>query len=302
MKKKILLIGGNGFIGSNLCKVLSMDEYEIYSFDLCIPQYKRAGVTYIEGDFFDDFLLQEIVEEMDIVVHLLSTINPGNSNVKYMEGYQKDFIQNIKLCEAIVRKQSKLLFISSGGTVYGDKGLKIIDETCLPEPINHYGNLKLCIENTILTFARQMNAKVMVARISNVYGPGQDYTKGVGFIDAALKKSISNRPLEIWGDGNIIRDYIYIEDVCKILEVLLRYEGKEKIFNVCSGKGTSQKDIVKILEAMDIKVNVTYKEKRSVDIKAVILDNSKMKTIYKNDIISISKGIEKYYAWLQVHR
>lgn len=297
--KKILLIGGNGFIGSNLCKTLSIYEYEIYSFDLHIPESKREGVKYIEGDFFNSNLLREIVRGMDLVVHLLSTINPGNSNVKYMEGYQKDFIQSIKLCEAIIEEQSKLLFISSGGTVYGDKGFEAVGEECLPEPMNHYGNLKLCIENTMLTFARQRNLNVIIARVSNVYGPGQDYTKGVGFIDAALKKAMSNQLLEIWGDGSIIRDYIYIDDVCKILERLLFYHGEIKIFNVCSSEKTSQNDIIKIIKEIGEEVAVIYKEIRAVDAKSVFLDNSKLRFIYQDELISIKEGIKKYYLWLQ---
>ena len=107
-----------------------------------------------------------------------------------MQGYEKDFLQTVKLCKMIKDKDVKLIFLSSGGTVYGNHDIQPLDESVLPCPINHYGNMKLCIENVIRTFNYQMNKNMIIARISNPYGPGQDFHSGVGFIDAVLKKAI----------------------------------------------------------------------------------------------------------------
>lgn len=299
LKKKLLIIGGSGFIGSNLCKYLPRDAYDIYSFDIYIPDKRVDSITYIKGDFFDDWTLSNVVQGKDYIIHSLSTLNPGNSNDKYMQGYQKDFIQTIRLCEMIIKEKKKMLFISSGGTVYGDTELQPISENFLPNPISHYGNLKLCIENTICTFMRQTNANMIIARISNTYGPGQDSAKGVGFIDAALKRATSGNPIEIWGDGNNIRDYIYIEDVCKAIDVLLNHEGEDRIFNVGSGKGASQNDIVHIIESMGLKCEVIYKEARGVDVKSIILDNSRMMQLCNIQITDLEKGIDKYYQWIK---
>lgn len=134
-----------------------------------------------------------------------------------------------------------MIFLSSGGTVYGNQSIQPIREDALPKPINHYGNVKLCIENTIRTFNYQTHTKLLIARISNPYGPGQDFNRGVGFIDAALKKSIRKEKIEIWGDGTNVRDYIYIDDVCQMLIMLLEYEGEFDTFNLSSNIGTSKK-------------------------------------------------------------
>ncbi len=298
-KIKALIIGGNGFIGSNLGNYLASQGWDVDSFDMVEPKTVNPDINYIQGDFFDDNVLERIIQGMDVIYHSLSTINPGNSNTKYMMGYSRDFIQTVKLCSKLLNTNTKLIFLSSGGTVYGKQDEQPIKESATAMPINHYGNVKLCIENTIRIFDIQAHSKMLIARISNPYGPGQDFTKGVGFIDAVIKKTLNHEPVEIWGDGEVVRDYIYIDDVCKMLYALAEYEGKEVIFNISSGKGVSQNEIMQIVSRIDTKVDCKYKEARSVDVPRIILDNSKMKELYKDDILNIDDGIAKYYRYIK---
>ena len=209
---KILVLGGNGFIGKNLCTYISSMGHDVISFDMDYGFRESTKITYVKGDFFQDDDLIPYLKDVDVVFHAISTINPGNSNNKYMQGYTHDFLQSVKLCDLSKQYHFKIIYLSSGGTVYGFQTHMPIDEETLAIPINHYGNLKLCIENTFRTFNKQFNTNVIIARIANPYGPGQDYSKGVGFIDAALKRAIHNQTIEIWGDGTVIRDYIYIDD------------------------------------------------------------------------------------------
>lgn len=299
INRKVLVIGGNGFIGRNLTGMLTRrEDLEIYSFDLSLPLHRLEGVNYIDGDFFDDHVLKNAIRGMDMVVHSLSTVNPGNSNEKYMQGYGRDFLQTVKLCGMLIEQGTNMVFLSSGGTVYGVQDIQPIKETALPIPINHYGSVKLCIESVIRTFNTQLHTKMRIARISNPFGPGQDYHKGVGFVDAAVKKMLYHETLEIWGDGENIRDYIYIEDVCKMLEALIDYDGNEEVFNVSSNEGISQNMVVEILKNIDSSLNVVYKDARSVDVKKIVLDNSKMKSIYDGKIRSFEEGIREYYLYL----
>ena len=298
MSKRILIIGGNGFIGKNLTMELIKKGYQVSSFDLVYPEEKNAEVNYIIGDFFDDRTLDQITDGIDVVIHSLSTVNPGNSNVQYLRGYAKDFVQTIKLCEILIRKQIKMVFLSSGGTVYGNQEIQPIMEDVRPQPINHYGNIKLCIENTIRTFNNQMNAKMIIARLSNPYGPGQDYNKGVGFIDAVVKKAIKGEKIQIWGDGLNERDYIFISDACKMLVSLVEYEGTEEVFNISANCGTSQNSIIEIVKKMGLNIDVEYVEARSVDAKRIVLDNSRIREVYKDSMISLEEGIKKYYQYL----
>lgn len=295
---KILVLGGNGFIGSNLCKCLVKCGYDVYSFDMTVPQRKSDEIHYIEGDFFDDYVLSKITEGMDVIFHGICTLNPGNSQDKYLLGYERDFIQTVKLCSIVEKNQAKLIFLSSGGTVYGKQERQPIPEDTPTVPINHYGNLKLCIENLIRTFNTHIDNKMIIARISNPYGPGQDYHKGVGFIDAALKRAIEGNPIEIYGDGNTIRDYIYIDDVCRMLASFVTYSGEHEVFNISSAKGTSQKEILRIIKTLVPEFEIVYTAERSVDVKKIILDNSRYMKEFPTELIGLKEGIQRYYNYL----
>ena len=297
--KKVLVIGGNGFIGTNLCKYLSGKDVDVYSMDIREPKETLANVTYVAGDFFDDVFLKELVEDKDVIYHAISTVQPGNSNEKYMSGYSRDLLQTVKLCSFLLGTKTRMIFLSSGGTVYGNQEIQPIKEDAVPLPINHYGNVKLCIENTIRIFNMQMHTKMLVARIANPYGPAQDYQKGVGFIDAVIKKTLKKETVSVWGDGNIIRDYIYIDDVCKMLYQMSEYEGDEEVFNLSSGTGTSQNEIIAMVQKINPAIQVEYLDYRSVDAKKIVLDNSKIQSICNINILSIEEGIKRYYQNLQ---
>lgn len=296
--KKYLVLGGNGFIGRNLCKFLAEKKLCVTSFDREDPQQKDLGIQYVKGDFFNDDSLRPIVNEYDVIFHAISTIIPGNSNDKYMNGYGKDLVQTINMCSWIKDSNKSLIFLSSGGTVYGNQMEQPIQETTLPLPINHYGNVKLCIENALRIFHIQNRMNIRIARIANPFGPGQDYTKGVGFVDAVLKRALDNKTVEIWGDGQIVRDYIYIEDVCCFLYNLSKYTGNEVIFNISSSRGLTQNQVIESIRNMGIPVQVTYQDTRSVDVRKLILDNHKILTLCGGKITSFENGLKTYYEYL----
>ena len=296
----VLVLGGNGFIGKNLVKELTNSNYNVTSFDLNLPIQRVEGVNYIQGNFFDEAMLDYLTENINVIFHAISSINPGNSNQKYMEGYENDLIYTIKLCRIVKNKNIKMIFLSSGGTVYGNQEVQPITEEAMTHPINHYGNLKLCIENTMRTFNCQENTKIIIARIANPYGVGQDFKKGVGFIDAVLKKSISNETIEIFGKGDIIRDYIYIDDVCKMLIALIPYTGLYEVFNISSGIGYSQKEIINFAREWIPNLKISFQNPRTIDVKKIVLDNSRIKHIYNSDLISLYKGMEIYFRYLKL--
>lgn len=296
--EKVLVLGGNGFIGKNLSHALKKQGKQVTSFDLTIPMQQETGIEYVCGDFFDEETLEKYTEGVDIIYHGICTINPGNSVSEYMRGYTKDFIQTVKLCEIVKKKGIRMIFLSSGGTVYGKQEEMPISEECATAPINHYGNLKVCIENCIKIFNLQNGTNILIARIANPYGPGQDYEKGIGFVDAVLKRGIAGKSIEIWGDGSIVRDYIYIEDVVQMLCQLAEYRGKEQIFNLSTGVGKSQTEVVLAAKKLIPHLEVTYKPVRNVDVSEVILDNKKIKMIHTEHILTFEEGLEKYFYHL----
>lgn len=293
---KILILGGNGFLGSNLAQFLKNKGYSVTCFDIVYPQKRVPGIQYVKGNFFDETDLIPYLQDAEVVFHAISTINPGNSNVKYMFAYSNDFLQSVKLAQFSKEYEFKLIYFSSGGTVYGNQDVQPIKETATSIPINHYGNIKLCIENTYRTFNRQIGTNIIIARIANPYGPGQDYTKGVGFVDAAIKKAISHDVLQVYGDGSVIRDYIYIEDVCGMLEKLIGYSGQNEVFNLGTGVGVSQKEVIKIVKDIVGILDVNYVASRTIDVPCVILDNYLMSELYDEKCVDIYEGIKKYYC------
>lgn len=298
-QKRVLIIGGNGFIGTNLGRSAADRGWKVTSFDIAEPLMPDSRVEYIKGDFFDDNVLSDVIKGKEIIYHALSTVNPGNSNQKYMMGYGRDFIQTVRLFDMLKETDTKLIFLSSGGTVYGVQEKQPIDEDAPTRPINHYGNVKLCIENALRVFDIQAKSKMMIARISNPYGPGQDHNKGVGFIDAVIRKTLAGEPVEVWGDGEIVRDYIYIDDVCTLLGNLAEYEGDETIFNISSSVGTSQNRILEIVKSIDDSVRYEYKPARSVDVRKIILDNSKIMGVSPVKLVGIEEGIRSVYDYLK---
>lgn len=296
--RKILVLGGNGFIGRNLCTLMADAGEEVYSFDMSLPENRDSRIKYLSGDFFDDYTLQSVLDGMDVVYHAICTLNPGNSNDKCLMGYERDFVQTAKLCSMIKNSDCRLIFLSSGGTVYGNQEIQPIKEDAVPIPINHYGNLKLCIENTIRTFNFQSKTNMLVARISNPYGPGQDYHKGVGFIDATLKRAIHKETIEVWGDGNIVRDYIYIDDVCRMLYRLASYDGSVEVFNLSSNVGTSQNDVLDIIKQIVPDVDIKYTTGRSVDAGKIILSNERIMKLVDFNLVEVSTGIRNYYDYI----
>ena len=149
------------------------------------------------------------------------------------------------------------------------------------------------------TFNYQMGADFLIARISNPYCHGQNFQTGVGFIDAVVKNAMQDTIIEIWEDGENIRDYIYIDDVCEMLECIMRYSGNQDTFNVSSGKGISQNEIIDIVKSIGYSPKVVYKERRKVDVKSIILSNERIQRLWQKNPIDIRSGIKLYNEYLK---
>lgn len=295
---KIAVLGGNGFIGSKFCSLVAQNE-EVICFDIHEPMKKNNNIQYVVGDYFDIMALEGIVKNTDIVVHAISLLNPTNSNEKYFIGYSKEVVQLVHLCELISKYKKKLIFLSSGGTVYGDSYNVAVKETFAINPLNHYGSIKANMENVIRTFRHQVGMRACIARLSNPYGEGQDFHKGVGFIDAVVRKGILGDIIEVWGDGENVRDYIHIDDVCKMLYSLCKCEVTEDIYNISTGLGTSQNQIIAYVSHVLGPLSIVYKDRRLVDVRVSILDNSRICRIYMEPLICIRDGIVTYIEYMK---
>ncbi len=145
-------------------------------------------------------------------------------------------------------------------------------------------------------------ADFRIVRIANAYGPGQDYRKGVGFIDAAIKRALHGETIEIWGNGNIVRDYIYIDDICPMLSDVLAYDGEEHTFNIGTGRGISQHTVISLLRKYIPDVTVEFLPQRNVDMENIVLDTSLYRKIFTYVPRTFLQGFHDYFTWLSSHK
>lgn len=294
---KVLVLGGNGFIGRNLCNTLYNAGHYVISLGRKIDSSCICNEAVV-CDYYNDAALFQYVDQADCIFQTISSISTSNSNRIYMYGYEKDLKKGIELFEYAAKSKKRVYFLSSGGTVYGDAKLIPTPEDAPTEPVSHYGVLKRALESVAHVINNTYGKYVYVIRLANPYGPGQDFKRGIGFIDAVLRRSMNGDEISIWGDGTIVRDYIYIDDACKMMCALLQYNGDDTIFNVGTGIGTSQNDIINIVRNIGLNVNVKYCESRSFDVKRNVLDIKRISSVYPNDLIPIQQGIETYYKYI----
>ena len=283
----ILLLGGFGFIGTNILKYAeSLDaDYRVIVFDrfpnhLDNISFSRIDKVYA-GDFSDEYLLDKIFTEnkIEIVLHSLSASVPSSS-VDNIFDLKFNVIPTITLLNVMKKHNvNNIVFISSGGAVYGDNTVNG-DGHCEEDvlfPKSAYGVSKLAIEKYLYLYYTLYDFKVLIARLSNPYGP-YHYSQKQGVVNIALEKALKGEKLEIWGDGNGKKDYIYIADFCKILFNLIeRGEYKYEVLNIGSGTLLSVNEI-----AEAIKKNVAssfdweYKQVNNLDVKSFKLNLNKL--------------------------
>ncbi len=301
--KKCMLIGGAGFIGQNIAKRLCKELHVIIVDKIdCNGIFK--GYNNIETiciDYFNNGIEEGLLYNIDYIILLACSIGPQSSMETPLKGYSVDIPSLISLLDHMKGKKSRLFFISSGGTVYGEHKEEILGESLQTYPINHYGILKLTQEKIIGMYNKMFSMKNIVIRVANPYGMGQTVSSGIGAVTTFLDKIMHDENIHIWGDGTVIRDYIYIEDVICMIEKLLKsdvdVDGTNYIYNIGTGVGTSLNKLIMLIENITKKkATVEYSDARCVDVKRNILDNSKIISVigpYK--CISVEEGLEKYF-------
>lgn len=298
--KKILVIGGNGFIGSNVVQCLIEKKYFLGVYDLTLGNEK--GVTYYVGNISDDPNLERILSQYDIIIYLLSAIMPQKSMEDPLSSYQTDIPLLLKVLEACRNNNIKrVIYASSGGTVYGDSNIPN-QEDRVANPINHYAICKLTCEKILCLYNSLYGMENVILRIANPYGIGQRTESGVGAVTIFTKAIISNNKIFIYGDGENIRDYINVGDVAKAFECAIKWKYEKQvspIFNVGSGKGYSLKQLIEIISnEVGIKPVIEFIPNRGYDVKCNILDMSKTKSTFHFECTQDSESSIRQYIRL----
>jgi len=305
---KILVLGGGGFLGINLTKALLANQYSVRVFERpgkkidCLNLLKdKTNLEWYEGDFTNRNEVSEAIQGCDFIYHLISTTLPKSSNENPAYDIESNVISSIHMMESARENGvKKIIFASSGGTVYGTPKQTPISETHPTDPICSYGISKLAIEKYLALFYTNGGPDYTILRLANPYGYHQSPEASQGAIAVFIKKAINGESVEIWGDGSIIRDYIYVDDVIDAMLQGLIYQGEEKIFNIGSDSGFS---INKLLDSIDItlgcKTKRIYSHTRNHDVPVNILDINRAKKLLQwHPAIELMNGLKKSTKYL----
>jgi UDP-glucose 4-epimerase len=306
---KALVIGGNGFIGTNLVDALHDAGHKVRVFDLFPSRYREPhpNVEYVVGDMGNHGELHDAVQDVDWVFHLAYATLPQTSNEDPGYDVRSNVINSIQLLEECRHSSvRKIIFISSGGTVYGVPQRTPIPEDHPTEPICSYGITKLTIEKYLALYQKIWGLNYVVCRLSNPYGPLQNPFAKQGAIGVFLGNVLQGKPITIWGDGEVVRDYIYIEDAVAALLRAAEYEagdGDPRVFNIGGGDGTSLNQLVQaIKQIVDAPVGVTYTPARALDVPANVLDISKAQKYLKwTPQVELAEGLRTTWDWINKH-
>jgi UDP-glucose 4-epimerase len=305
--RNIVVFGGYGFMGSHICRALVNAGWAVRIFDKTYAHRRliadiESQVEIFEGDAArpDDALAA--LQGIDTVVHLIHTTVPGSSMVDPSYDVESNVVASVRwlsrLGETGVRR---IVYISSGGTVYGIPHKDLIDELHSTDPISSYGITKLTIEKYLAMYCSLNGVRHLILRPSNVYGEGQRLHIGQGVIGVLADNMLRSEPVEVWGSGETLRDYLYIEDFVSAVLATVDYDGAESIFNVSSGIGHSVRDILSVLQR-DIgrKANVVYKPPRGFDVPVNVLDFARLqRETGWRPRVSLPEGVARVVRWLR---
>jgi len=279
----ILIIGGAGFIGSNLTQLLSNHNYNITAVDQFAFEVQPdcKNVSFVQGNITDSNFLALLFRKskFDIVIHLVSSLIPSSNYSDFNSSRDLNTFSSFELMRQMEENNvKKIIFFSSGGTVYGNNKNDIIREDSRLLPENYYGFSKLLIEEYIQLQFRLNKLKFVIVRPSNPYGNGQKTHSKQGIIAVAMGKLINNEALEIWGDGSVIRDYLHVSDLCMAIYAIIKNDSWNKIYNIGSSEGVSINGIINIIEEVSQKkLIVNYLSSRAEDVPRNVLDTTKIK-------------------------
>ena len=302
-----LVLGGAGFIGSHLVDALLAHGHRVRVYDrLNIDKRNLAqvlpNIEFLGGDFLDESCTIKALDEIDVVYHLISTTIPGSSNNNPIYDIESNLVGTVKwLTVARNSGVKQIVFTSSGGAIYGAPTIAPIPEAHPTNPICSYGITKLAIEKYLHLFYHLYGLDYTVLRIANLYGERQNPHSGLGAITNFLWHAIKHKPITIWGDGSVARDYVYISDLVSALLRVIEDEAPSRIYNIGRGIPVTLNEIVdRIGYVTGLELEVNYTPGRKFDVPVNCLDVSlARKELDWSPKVRLEEGIDRTFSWLK---
>lgn len=297
----VLFLGAAGFIGKNLAiefaenkkNYVTLVDKELHYFD-DVDFESYPNIRIITSKLDVDTRFDELVSNQQIVFHLISTTVPTTSNQHISLELTSNISLTTNLLDSCVRcNVHKIVFLSSGGTVYGKESSCPLQEDMPTNPINAYGVQKLTIEKLLYLYYYLHGLDYRIVRLANPYGPYQRPNGLLGAVTTFTYRALRNEKIEVYGDGAVIRDFIYIKDAVKGIMKIVDGDSQFKIFNLGSGHGRSIRQVLETIEeVLDIPLDVMYTPTRKVDVPINFLDISRFEKEHgRLETIGLKKGI-----------
>jgi UDP-glucose 4-epimerase len=299
--KRILVLGGNGFIGCHLTAALARAGAGVRVLGRSCTPGVDGDVEYVRGDIAGEVAFGEVLAGVDQVYHLVSSTIPGTSNANPVFDVENNLVGSLRLLDAMVGAGvRKLVFLSSGGTVYGNPEELPVREDHVLRPISSYGVVKAAIENYMRLYSVLHGLDISVLRLSNPYGLGKTMIGTQGVIPTLFSKIVNGDVIEIWGDGGVVRDYIHMDDAVRAMLAVAGLEGFN-LFNVGSGVGHSLRDVIDhVARVTGLEPKVKYGPARPFDVRAIYLDVNKIRSVTQwKPEISLEQGCAMYWQGME---
>ncbi|OZI20928.1 hypothetical protein CAL26_26090 [Bordetella genomosp. 9] len=299
--KRILVLGGNGFIGCHLTAALVRAGAQVRVMGRSCTSGVDGGVEYVKGDIAGQVAYSEVLAGVDLVYHLVSSTIPGTSNANPILDVETNLVGSLRLLDAMATAQvRRLVFLSSGGTVYGNPEELPVREDHVLRPISSYGVVKATIENYMRLYSTLHDFDISVLRLSNPYGLGKTLIGTQGVIPTIFSKVVNGDAIEIWGDGRAVRDYIHMDDAVRAMLAVAELRGFN-LFNVGSGVGHSLRDVIDhVARVTGLEPKIKFGPARPFDVRAIYLDVNKIRgaTQWKPEI-SLEQGCAMYWKGME---
>lgn len=273
-QKPVLIIGGGGFLGTNLTNRLCAQGASVINLSRSwLVQSTDAPVRYERPDPTDSGQIARLIKESALVYHMAHGFSPSTAMAQMDADLLSSMALTFQVMQACEEAEVAMIYLSSGGTVYGGTRQVPTPETAETHPISPYGLSKLTAERYLQLRRRLKGLDYRILRISNPYGPWQFGHNNQGVIGTWIHRIRTGAPIEIWGDGEVVRDYIYVDDVSGALIAAAQYDGDQRIFNIGSGEGLSLNSLVDALrDHFGTALQCNYKTAAPADVPVSILD------------------------------
>ncbi|MEM0954657.1 MAG: NAD-dependent epimerase/dehydratase family protein [Pseudomonadota bacterium] len=305
---EVLVVGGGGFLGRHVVQDLIAKHARVVVLGrrpLDSQQPFQEGVHYFQGDVNDPESLSLALKKASSVVYLAQTNYPGGGAASVEQEFEENVFRLTRLYKFLYKQDrlEKFVYVSSGGTVYGEPKRRIpISETSFEMPISTYGLTKLVAEHYLRMLLSDSHIQCFVLRVSNAYGEGQNLSRPQGAIGHFLKAAATNHAVHLYGGGAAIRDYVYAGDVADSISRCLFALGKNKgvlTYNVGSGIGHSLQAILHEVQlTTGVSLKVVNKPPRAFDCSYSVLNIQKIsEQLGWVPKTTLKEGLEKQWKW-----